>query len=134
VGAPQDRPRIYFVASRLGDAQSVDGERGGCDAGQRTACGPGDEDLRIADRGAGAHGQRDPDRRSFWADADLVACRDGWWRAIEPGLRTVVDGDTFRRPILRAIGNSISPPQAAAFIRAFRRTEEEGAGSEAPGE
>jgi DNA (cytosine-5)-methyltransferase 1 len=55
----------------------------------------------------------------FWRDADWVGCRDGKWRAVEPGLEPLVDGATARVGRLRAYGNAISAPVAEAFIRSY---------------
>ncbi|HHE5241350.1 TPA: DNA cytosine methyltransferase [Klebsiella michiganensis] len=71
----------------------------------------------------------------FWRDADWLFCRDGKWRAVEPGTFPLVDGATARLGRvesgvarvassnrvgrLKGYGNAINAQAAAAFIRAF---------------
>jgi len=52
----------------------------------------------------------------FWADADWLFCRDGKWRAVEPGSSPLVDGATSRVGRLRAYGNAINAEAATVFI------------------
>lgn len=54
----------------------------------------------------------------FWRDADWLLCTDGKWRPVEPGTFPLVDGVACRVDKLRAYGNAICAPQAAAFIEA----------------
>lgn len=56
--------------------------------------------------------------RAFWADADWLPCRDGKARPVEPGTFPLADGATARVGRLRAYGNALCAPVAAAFIRA----------------
>lgn len=55
----------------------------------------------------------------FWYDADWLFCRDGKWRAVEPGTSPLVDGASARMGRLRGYGNAIVAPQAQAFIEAY---------------
>ena len=54
----------------------------------------------------------------FWRDADWLACRDGKWRAVEPGTFPLAHGVSGRVGRLRAYGNAINPHQAAEFLKA----------------
>lgn len=54
----------------------------------------------------------------FWRDADWLACRDGYWRPVEPGTQPLAHGAPARVGKLRAYGNAIVPQVAAAFIQA----------------
>ena len=55
----------------------------------------------------------------FWGSADWIFCRDGKWRAVEPGAIPLVDGATARVVRLRAYGNAIVAPVAEAFITSY---------------
>jgi len=67
----------------------------------------------------------------FWANAEWLYCRDGKYRAAEPGLSPLAerlptrmgpDGATetqSRTGMLRGYGNAIVPQVAAAFIAAY---------------
>jgi len=60
--------------------------------------------------------------RSFWADFDVVACRDGKARRIEPGTFPLAHGVSGRVAALRGYGNAIVPQVAAEFVRAYTET------------
>lgn len=55
----------------------------------------------------------------LWADADWLFCRDGKWRAVEPGTFPLAHGATSRVGRLRAYGNAINAEAATQFIAAF---------------
>ncbi|HAG4159570.1 TPA: DNA cytosine methyltransferase [Salmonella enterica] len=55
----------------------------------------------------------------YWRDADWLFCRDGKWRPVKPGLKTLVNGTPGRVGQLRAYGNAIVAPVAETFIRAY---------------
>ena len=55
----------------------------------------------------------------FWRNAEWIYCRDGKWRATEPGTYPLVNGATARVGRLRGYGNAIVAPVAEAFIRAY---------------
>ena len=55
----------------------------------------------------------------FWRDAEWIYCRDGKWRATEPGTSPLVNGVAARVGRLRGYGNAIVAPVAEAFIRAY---------------
>ena len=55
----------------------------------------------------------------FWRAADWLLCRDGKWRAVEPGTFPLAHGATARVGRLRAYGNAICAPLAAEFVSAF---------------
>jgi len=55
----------------------------------------------------------------FWDAYDLIPCSDGKARRVEPGSFPLATGVPARVGRLRAYGNSIVPPLAAIFIRAF---------------
>ena len=97
---------------RLGDADREHAGRDGGRApraeascgGERGANGPFGDEPRAPGRG-------------FWADAELVACRDGKSRPVGPGIQPLAHGVSARVGKLRAAGNAIVPQVAAAFIR-----------------
>lgn len=55
----------------------------------------------------------------FWRDADWLLCRDGKWRAVEPGTFPLVNGAPARVGRLRGYGNAIVAQVAQAFIEAY---------------
>lgn len=65
---------------------------------------------------------RSPD--GFWRDADWLFCRDGKWRAIEPGTFPLADGIPARVGRLRGYGNAINPWAAEAFVSTFNEVME----------
>lgn len=62
---------------------------------------------------------------SFWSDADWLGCRDGKFRAVEPGTLPLANGVPARVGRLRGYGNAIVPQVAAEFIKAFMAAKEE---------
>lgn len=87
------------------------------------SCGLADADGRIAGDGGlqrgGQHGQQPQDGGSgFWSAFDLIPCRDGKSRRIEPGSFPLAHGIPSRVGRLRAYGNAIVPPLAVEFVRA----------------
>ncbi|WP_417640077.1 DNA cytosine methyltransferase [Klebsiella aerogenes] len=85
---------------------------------------------------AGLRGDYRPlEVNGFWRDADWLFCRDGKWRAVEPGTFPLVDGaaarlgrvepgvarvaSSNRVGRLKGYGNAINAQAAAAFIRAY---------------
>lgn len=56
--------------------------------------------------------QTDP----YWRNIDWLFCQDGKWRPVEPSSFPLADGITGRVGQLRAYGNAIVAPLAAAFI------------------
>jgi DNA (cytosine-5)-methyltransferase 1 len=59
------------------------------------------------------------DGSKFWSDFDLIPCRDGKTRRIEPGSSPLAHGVPARVVRLRGYGNAIVPQVAAAFVQAF---------------
>lgn len=55
----------------------------------------------------------------YWRDADWLFCRDGKWRAVEPGTLPLAYGAPSRVGRLRAYGNAINVEAAAQFIAAY---------------
>lgn len=60
----------------------------------------------------------------FWQDADWILCRDGKWRATEPGTSPLAHGIPSRVVKLRGFGNAINVRQAQAFIEAWLEISE----------
>ena len=58
----------------------------------------------------------------FWRDAEVVYCRDGKLRPVEPGTFPLAHGLPARVGRLRGYGNAIVPQVAAEFIRAYALT------------
>jgi DNA (cytosine-5)-methyltransferase 1 len=54
----------------------------------------------------------------FWAAPDWLQCRDGRWRAVEPGTFPLAHGSSARVGRLRGYGNAIVAPAAQGFIEA----------------
>lgn len=55
----------------------------------------------------------------LWADADWLGCRDGKWRAVEPGTFPLANGASSRVGRLRAYGNAINAQAAQEFIGSY---------------
>jgi len=55
---------------------------------------------------------------SFWAECNWIPCSDGKSRPAQPGAFPLANGVPGRVGKLRAYGNAIAPPLAAAFVRA----------------
>lgn len=55
----------------------------------------------------------------FWSNPDWLFCRDGKWRPVEAGTFPLAHGESARVGRLRAYGNQIVRPQAAAFLKAY---------------
>ncbi len=55
----------------------------------------------------------------YWGAADLIYCRDGKYRPVEPGTFPLAHGVTNRVGRLRATGNALVAPVAEAFVRAY---------------
>lgn len=55
----------------------------------------------------------------FWGAADWLLCRDGKWRAVEPGTFPLANGAAARVGRLRGYGNAIVAQVAQAFIEAY---------------
>lgn len=143
VGAPHIRQRLYWCGLahagehgfqgrilRRQDAErrtldrpaGRDGATGGLvhahgdgrGAGQRNRPPLGHRHTAGAAGGNGRPGATN----GHWRDADWLLCRDGKWRAVEPGAFPLAHGVSARVGRLRGYGNAIVPQQAAAFIRA----------------
>ena len=55
----------------------------------------------------------------YWSRFDLIPCRDGKTRRLEPGLAPLAHGIPARVVRLRGYGNAIVPQVAAEFVSAF---------------
>src|SRR5690606_37519918 len=97
-------------------------QRGGID-GQRaadgSAAGPGSLGSAEldADRAGAADGRR--------GNADWLLCRDGYWRAVEPGTFPLAHAAAGRVGQLRAYGNGLDVETATAFAEAVRELVDE---------
>ena len=106
------------------------GVAGGCGVGvaQGDANQPGPQGRGVPDggrageRAAGAAGGD----AGFWAAYDLIPCRDGKARRVEPGTFPLADGFPARVAVLRGFGNAIVPQVAAVFVRAWLEVTGEG--------
>jgi len=70
--------------------------------------GRGGQSLAIVGAGGENH----------WSEFDLIPCRDGKSRRVEPGTFPLAYGVPGRVGLLRGYGNAIVPQAAAQFIRA----------------
>lgn len=100
------------------------GEEGG--AAQQSSRAPGG--LGHADGGGCGQGSAwlqawTGQARGFWSDYDLIPCRDGKARRIEPGSSPLAHGVPGRVGLLRGYGNAINPYVAAEFIKAYLETK-----------
>ena len=143
-GAPHQRKRLYWVADAtqqqhdwtwrgrqgwrvehsdsgtvgsMADAAS-EGPQGGELAGQRP-----DAQQQAAKRDGQT--SRPGPTNGFWRDADWLGCRDGKWRAVEPGSFPLAHGAAARVGRLRGFGNAIVAQQAQSFIEAFMTVEDQ---------
>ena len=130
VGYPHIRQRLYWCGM-----EHPHGERRRTNGGEI-----GKNDLQVFDQGCSVggsvggmghsygdgrdEGERDDERDgqgSFSSPAgkglEWIECADGKWRPVEPGISLLVDGYPQRTSLLRVIGNSIVPKQAAIFIQ-----------------
>jgi DNA (cytosine-5)-methyltransferase 1 len=146
-GAPHIRHRLYFVADA--DQQQYHGSgqqwpRGRIEFANSGSTGNvADAGIERCDRQHALLWQEEPGRNEretaeatgrgetcrpgpvngFWRDADWIGCRDGKWRAVEPGTFPLVDGAPARVGRLRAYGNAIVAPVAGAFVRAYLQAQ-----------
>ena len=106
-GAPHIRQRLYWVADAHGRDASAEGlQRSGQHGQLAQNCGAGEA------RGAS------PTHR-VWGSPDLLFCRDGKWRPVEPGTFPLAHGAPARVGRLRGYGNALVAPQAQAFIESY---------------
>lgn len=125
-GAPHIRQRLYWCGTkRMGNASEPAFERiaGSLSGAQETVDGTGVGVDGIVDFGfehAGSSlGERPGPTSGFWANPDWLGCRDGKWRAVEPGTFPLAHGAPARVGRLRGYGNAIVAPQAQAFIESY---------------
>ncbi len=143
LGAPHIRQRLYWVAHtqnadrrwsfRTQDSRRRSTEVGGSDTrmGESNSDGCSKRDQTPS----GARHRNTVKSAGFWDDSEWTPCRDLKkgivYRRVESGLQPLVNGIPFqlangrtkegasRTQLLKGIGNSVSPPLAAIFIRAF---------------
>lgn len=102
VGAPHIRQRFWFVANSAGERL----ERGSFARRElRTESG------RLFSPGSN-------NDAGYWDSADWIPCRDGKARPVESGTFPLAHGVAGRLGRLRAYGNAIVAPVAAAFVAA----------------
>ena len=137
VGSPHIRQRLFWVADTWGLGLEGGGESSG--EGSRGSA-PWEWRQRSPVHGGSggvAHptdttGQQGVPRANvgpvspsnggdgFWSDYELIPCRDGKVRRIEPGTFPLAYGVSGRVGLLRGYGNAIVPEVAAEFVSAFR--------------
>jgi DNA (cytosine-5)-methyltransferase 1 len=88
---------------------------------------------RESKRGPSTHGEREANRpdasgatNGFWSDAEWLPCTDGKTRPTQPGIFPLAHGVPGRVGRLRAYGNAVVVPQAAAFVKAYMETRRAG--------
>lgn len=116
------------------------GEDGCWSAGELTGCGKAIRLDNAERNGRRARGNNDfgHDWQQFnaarnacrpgpvnghWRYADWLLCRDGKWRAVEPGTFPLVNGAAARVGRLRGYGNAINAIAAQTFIEAFMEVQ-----------
>jgi DNA (cytosine-5)-methyltransferase 1 len=116
VGGPHIRDRLYWVGDS--SCSGLEGHSGnGSQAGRTGTARPATS--------AGLHDSHLPavgKVNGFWRNADWLRCRDGLWRAVEPGTQPLADRITSRVGRLRAYGNAINAEAAKAFIESYLDT------------
>ena len=144
IGAPHIRQRLYWVAhvkrkglerptgegiqreefgfTRCGDTCGL--AHAECEQKYKEQQRPSENEARwCADepRGCGmADTSQNPGpTNGFWGSVDWLLCRDGKWRAVEPGTFPLAHGSPARVGRLRGYGNAINAEQAKAFIKAY---------------
>lgn len=70
----------------------------------------------VGCRQRGGQGANLSHESSFWSVFDIIPCRDGKLRRIEPGTFPLANGVPARVGRLRGYGNAINPQTAAIFI------------------
>jgi DNA (cytosine-5)-methyltransferase 1 len=103
--------------SQQGQHAPADGAHGR--AVRRLADAEGERESPVG-RVHGRPGTERGGSLGFWSRYDLVPCRDGKARRVEPGTFPLAHGIPGRVGLLRGYGNSIVPQTASKFIRAFR--------------
>lgn len=144
-GAPHIRQRLFWVADS--DNARLEGWERMPERSAEFPVGSGCMDGRMAHTTGGerpgSRNQRQAGRNEYsnscaagcseltkptnghWRDADWLFCRDGKWRAVEPGTFPLANGIAGRVGKLRAYGNAIVSPVAEEFIRAYMLITEE---------
>ncbi len=107
--------RLVDASGRLGGL--ADAAPAGCNQrGGLYAKGTG---CRRSGHGIGSEAGWTSPPDDQWPAADWLYCRDGSWRAVEPGTFPLAHENTARMGRLRAYGNGLDAGQATAFIRAY---------------
>jgi DNA (cytosine-5)-methyltransferase 1 len=137
VRAPHIRQRVWFVAespkSRQHGGLAPTRQRTAPLAGEfsrsrvpsgveqppQQAAGNLGHDNQPRSQGRGVPDRECPDQCSPWSPSDIVWCRDGKWRPVEPGTFPLAHGIPARVGRLRGYGNAIVPQVAQAFIEAY---------------
>jgi DNA (cytosine-5)-methyltransferase 1 len=139
LGAPHIRQRLFFVGhtgckGSGGYARTVpcsERKSAGKRKGTRDLTHELEPSSFMGHSGESRHEGRSLSARerytkcSPWSPSDLVWCRDGKWRDVEPGSFPLAHGVPGRVGRLRAYGNAIVPQLAATFIRATCEAIEE---------
>ena len=105
---------------RCESARESDVERCGADGGlvHANATGSQGDRSELPRRGS----EQQSAESGAWSDFDLVYCRDGKARRVEPGTFPLADGVPARVGRLRGYGNAIVPQVAAEFVKAYLGT------------
>lgn len=142
VGAPHIRQRLWWVAHRLADAELPPQPRqrsiSGAAVCQQDADGfgrsgvaggmePDASDAGMFCEQATAAAAPAGPTNGVWGNADWLFCRDGRWRAVEPGTFPLAHGAPARVGRLRGYGNAIAAPVAQAFVEAVMDVLQEAA-------
>lgn len=130
VGAPHVRQRLYWMGHAGlpgggGHPRAVSRPEAQVGGGRESTRGVADELVpagaalerlrRSADEGGASSTVRSI-LSDFWRDAAWIPCSDGRQRPTEPGISSLAPGTPTRVGRLRAYGNSLCAPQAAAFV------------------
>lgn len=110
---PEDGRRGIMAPGGMADAAGTGREMavlagidGDAAPGIRQANGPGSNGSSVRTSPTNGH----------WRNADWLHCRDGRWRAVEPGTFPLAHGTPARVGRLRGYGNAIVAQNAQVFI------------------
>jgi len=110
---------VRSVASPSESCRMADSASAGQQWGRSGETGNGCDKARVESERLRNVGERPGPTNGYWRNADWLLCRDGKWRAVEPGTFPLAHGAPARVGRLRAYGNAINAEAATQFIGAY---------------